>query len=188
MAEFARSPCTASGFIVGGGGRTGAAARDKPHGESSASGIRQAEGASGSAGAREEGREEGAVTDPTPRTTARAADFYGVDYAAAWQCGERRSGVGRAARPDEDRAQGCGHGRVGGAEPGVVGRRGMIQITPQMRILVAVEPVDGRKGIDSLAQLCQEKLQADPFSGWLFVFRSRRGTAIRILVYDGQGF
>ncbi len=61
----------------------------------------------------------------------------------------------------------------------------MIQITPQMRILVAV---DGRKGIDSLARLCQEKLQADPFSGCLFVFRSRRGTAICILVYDGQGF
>jgi len=64
----------------------------------------------------------------------------------------------------------------------------MIQITPQMRILVALEAVDGRKGIDSLARLCQEKLQADPFSGCLFVFRSRRGTAVRILVYDGQGF
>ncbi len=64
----------------------------------------------------------------------------------------------------------------------------MIQITPQMRILVAVEAVDGRKGIDSLAQLCQQRLQTDPFSGCLFVFRSRRGTAIRILVYDGQGF
>ena len=64
----------------------------------------------------------------------------------------------------------------------------MIQITPQMRILVAIEPVDGRKGIDSLARLCQDKLQADPFSGCLFVFRSRRGTSIRILVYDGQGF
>ena len=64
----------------------------------------------------------------------------------------------------------------------------MIQITPQMRILVAIEPVDGRKGIDSLARLCQDKLQADPFSGCLFVFRSRRGTSIRILVYDGHGF
>jgi transposase len=64
----------------------------------------------------------------------------------------------------------------------------MIQIIPQMRILVAVEPVDGRKGIDSLAPLCQERLLTDPFSGSLFVFRSRRGTAIRILVYDGQGF
>jgi transposase len=65
---------------------------------------------------------------------------------------------------------------------------GVIQITPQMRILVAIEAVDGRKGIDSLARLCQEKLQSDPFSGCLFVFRSRRGTSIRILVYDGQGF
>jgi transposase len=66
--------------------------------------------------------------------------------------------------------------------------RGVIQLTPQMRILVAIEAVDGRKGIDSLARLCQEKLQADPFSGCLFLFRSRRGTSIRILVYDGQGF
>lgn len=64
----------------------------------------------------------------------------------------------------------------------------MIQITPQMRILVAVEAVDFRKGIDSLARLCQEKLAADPFSGWLFVFRSRRATSIKLLVYDGQGF
>src|SRR2546425_7415265 len=64
----------------------------------------------------------------------------------------------------------------------------MIQITPQMRVLVAVEAVDLRKGIDSLAQLCRDKLAADPFSGWLFVFRSRRATAIKILVYDGQGF
>jgi len=64
----------------------------------------------------------------------------------------------------------------------------MLQITPQMHILVALEAVDGRKGIDSLARLCQEKLEADPFSGWLFVFRSRRATSIRMLVYDGQGF
>jgi transposase len=35
----------------------------------------------------------------------------------------------------------------------------VIQITPQMRVLVAIEAVDGRKGIDSLARLCQEKLK-----------------------------
>lgn len=64
----------------------------------------------------------------------------------------------------------------------------LIQITPQLRILVAVEPIDGRKGIDSIAQLCREKLDSDPFSGWLFIFRSRRGTAIKLLAYDGQGF
>jgi transposase len=64
----------------------------------------------------------------------------------------------------------------------------MIQITAQMRVLVAIEPVDGRKGIDSLARLCQEKLAEDPFSGCVFVFRSRSGTAIRLLTYDGQGY
>ena len=64
----------------------------------------------------------------------------------------------------------------------------MLQITPQMRILVAVEAVDFRKGIDSLAELCRAKLNADPFSGSVFVFRSRRATSIKILVYDGQGF
>jgi transposase len=64
----------------------------------------------------------------------------------------------------------------------------MIQITAQMRVLVAIEAVDGRKGIDSLAQLCQEKLAEDPFSGCVFVFRSRSGTSIRLLSYDGQGY
>ena len=64
----------------------------------------------------------------------------------------------------------------------------MLQLTPQMRILVAVEAVDFRKGIDSLAELCRAKLNADPFSGCLFVFRSRRATSIKVLVYDGQGF
>jgi transposase len=45
----------------------------------------------------------------------------------------------------------------------------LIQITPQLRIRVAIEAIEGRKGIDSLAQLCREKLDADPFSGCLFI-------------------
>ena len=64
----------------------------------------------------------------------------------------------------------------------------MIQITPQMRVLVAVEAADFRRGIDGLAQLCRVVLQADPFTGAVFVFRNRRRTAIKLLVYDGQGF
>jgi transposase len=64
----------------------------------------------------------------------------------------------------------------------------MIQITPQMRVLVAVEPVDFRCGIDGLSRLCRSILSANPFDGTVFVFRSRRGTAIKCLVYDGQGF
>ncbi len=54
----------------------------------------------------------------------------------------------------------------------------MIQLTPQMRILVGVEAVDFRKGIDGLARACREVLAADPFSGGLFVFRNRRQTAL----------
>jgi transposase len=64
----------------------------------------------------------------------------------------------------------------------------MLQIAPQMRVLVAIEAVDLRKGIDGLAELCREQLSADPFSGCLFIFRSRRATAIKLLQYDGQGF
>ena len=64
----------------------------------------------------------------------------------------------------------------------------MLQITPPMRILVAVEPADFRKGMDGLARQCKELLQEDPFQGTVFVFRNRRGTAIKVLVYDGQGF
>lgn len=64
----------------------------------------------------------------------------------------------------------------------------MIQIAPQMRILVAVETVDFRKGIDGLARVCKEALKSDPFSGCLFLFRNRRRTAIKCLAYDGQGF
>lgn len=64
----------------------------------------------------------------------------------------------------------------------------MLQITPQMKILVAVEPADFRSGIDGLARLCKESLRQDPFCGAVFVFRNRRSTAIKALVYDGQGY
>jgi hypothetical protein len=64
----------------------------------------------------------------------------------------------------------------------------MLQITPQMKILVAVEPADFRRGIDGLAQLCREALHQDPFLGAVFVFRNRSGTALKLLTYDGQDF
>lgn len=64
----------------------------------------------------------------------------------------------------------------------------MLQLTPQMRIYLAVQPVDFRCGIDGLARICRRTLDTDPFSGILFVFRNRRGTALKILIYDGQGF
>lgn len=64
----------------------------------------------------------------------------------------------------------------------------MIQITPHMRILVALEDIDFRKGIDGLAAACRQHLTQDPFSGTIFLFRNRQRTALKLLIYDGQGF
>jgi len=64
----------------------------------------------------------------------------------------------------------------------------MIQLSPQSRIFVALEPVDFRRGIDGLAALCRQRLSQDPFSGAIFVFRNRRKSALKLLCYDGQGF
>ena len=64
----------------------------------------------------------------------------------------------------------------------------MIQLTPQMRILVALDPADFRKGIDGFAQLCRERFSVDPFAGAVFVFRNRRATMLRLLCYDSRGF
>ena len=64
----------------------------------------------------------------------------------------------------------------------------MLQLTPQSRVFVAVEPADFRRGIDGLAALCRQRLGEDPMAGSIFVFRNRRGTSLKLLCYDGQGF
>ena len=64
----------------------------------------------------------------------------------------------------------------------------MIQLAAHMRILVAVEPADFRRGIDGLARAVREGIGGDPFGGALFVFRNRRSTSVKLLAYDGQGF
>jgi transposase len=64
----------------------------------------------------------------------------------------------------------------------------MIQLIPQLRILLACQPIDFRNGIDGLAALCKRVLEEDPFSGALFVFRNQRATTLKLLCYDGLGF
>ncbi len=64
----------------------------------------------------------------------------------------------------------------------------MLQIAPQQTILLAIKPADFRCGIDGLAALCRSQLEQDPFSGKVFVFTNKRRTAVKILVYDGQGY
>lgn len=63
----------------------------------------------------------------------------------------------------------------------------MITVPAGVRILVATKPVDFRRGADSLAGLAKEELQRDPFSGTIFVFRSKRADRLKILAWDGSG-
>ena len=63
----------------------------------------------------------------------------------------------------------------------------MITVPPGVRILLAAQPVDFRKGMDGLAALVQQALRADPFAGEVFIFRPRRADRVKILVYDGTG-
>ena len=60
----------------------------------------------------------------------------------------------------------------------------MLAITAYMRVFLAVEPADFRKGIDGLSQLCRNHLELDPFSGAVFVFRNKKATALKILAFD----
>jgi transposase len=50
----------------------------------------------------------------------------------------------------------------------------MIAVPAGMRVLVATKPVDFRRGADSLAALVREQLEHDPFSGTIYIFRSKR--------------
>lgn len=56
-----------------------------------------------------------------------------------------------------------------------------------VRVLVATRPVDFRRGADGLAATVQSILRQDPFSGTVFVFRSKRADRVKLLVYDGTG-
>jgi transposase len=64
----------------------------------------------------------------------------------------------------------------------------VLQVTPQMRVLLAVAPADFRKGIDGLVALCRDVLGLDPMSGVVFGFRNRRANGVKLLVYAGHGF
>ncbi|HEY0420503.1 MAG TPA: IS66 family insertion sequence element accessory protein TnpB [Acetobacteraceae bacterium] len=63
----------------------------------------------------------------------------------------------------------------------------MITVPSGVRVLVWSQPVDFRRGMDSLAALVQMTLRADPFAGDVFVFRSRRSDRVKLLVFDGTG-
>ncbi|WP_330647271.1 IS66 family insertion sequence element accessory protein TnpB (plasmid) [Thioclava litoralis] len=55
------------------------------------------------------------------------------------------------------------------------------------KIYLASQPVDFRKGMDGLAGIIQAEFDLDPFSGAIFVFRSKRSDRLKLIVWDGTG-
>ena len=58
----------------------------------------------------------------------------------------------------------------------------------RVRFLVSTQPVDFRKGHDGLAAIVSSVLRKDPFTGTVFVFRSRKADRLKLLFWDGSGF
>jgi transposase len=64
----------------------------------------------------------------------------------------------------------------------------VLSLPSALRIFLAAEPADMRKGFDGLAQLVRDHVAEDPLSGHLFVFRNRRRDRVKILYWDRDGF
>ena len=64
----------------------------------------------------------------------------------------------------------------------------MLSLPPSVRVFVATQPVDGRKGFDSLAAIIRSVFLHDVFSGYLYVFFSKRCDRVRIVYWDRSGF
>lgn len=63
----------------------------------------------------------------------------------------------------------------------------MLSLPSTLRIFLAVEPADMRKGFDGLSQLVHDRIAQDPLSGHLYVYRNRRRDRIKILYWDRDG-
>jgi transposase len=64
----------------------------------------------------------------------------------------------------------------------------VLSLPPSVRLFVASQPVDGRKGADSLMVIVRDVFGQDPLSGHLFVFFSKRCDRIRVVYWDRNGF
>jgi len=64
----------------------------------------------------------------------------------------------------------------------------VLSLPPSVRLFVATQPVDGRKGTDSLMVLVRDVFGHDPLSGHLFIFFSKRCDRVRIVYWDRNGF
>lgn len=109
----------------------------------------------------------------------RSARFRADDQEGQSPRGHRRlyhhpSGRRRVCRPDR-RYCACLRGS------------GIVLPSNRVRIMVATKPVDFRKGHDGLAALVKNELHKDPFTGTVFVFRSRKADRLKLIYWDGGG-
>ena len=63
----------------------------------------------------------------------------------------------------------------------------MLQVAPGVKVYLACQPVDMRRGFDGLCADVARALEGDPFSGAVFVFRGKRGDYLKALTWDGSG-
>ena len=64
----------------------------------------------------------------------------------------------------------------------------MLGLPPSVRVFIATQPVDGRKGADSLIAMVRNAFAQDPYLGYLYVFFSKRCDRVRIVYWDSNGF
>lgn len=64
----------------------------------------------------------------------------------------------------------------------------MLSLPPSVRVFVATQPVDGRKGADSLMVIVRDVFGHDPLGGHLFVFFSKRADRVHVVYWDRNGF
>lgn len=64
----------------------------------------------------------------------------------------------------------------------------MLSLPPSVRVFIATQPVDGRKGVDSLAAIVRSQFELDPLSGHLYVFFSKRANRVKVIYWDRDGF
>src|SRR5271155_4039576 len=158
-------------FGAGRGGAVGSvAARSSPQSALCVAAAVLRAGASGRAGRRLRLRSSGGV-----RT--RAGPGRQLGSGRGGDRGWRRGAAGGAGRRD------------GLSERRAARHEGLVMIAPAagVRILIATQPIDFRKGADGLAAIAQHVLEEDPFAGTVIVFRARRGDRVKLLVWDGTG-
>ncbi len=63
----------------------------------------------------------------------------------------------------------------------------MLSLPPSVRLFVGTQPVDGRKGADSLMVIVRDVFKQDPLSGHLFIFFSKRRDRVRVVYWDRNG-